>query len=129
VAEAVAESLARLGFSPLLPIIEGDTAGRMQIHRDSLRNADAVVLCWAMAAPVWVRATASELRRWQDLGRNKAFVVRTVLALPPHKVDKDRLFKFPPKTDLDLVIDATAAPAVNPNDLGPFLRSFRGGAQ
>jgi hypothetical protein len=128
VAEAVAEGLAQLGFSPLLPVIEGDTAGRIQIHRDLLRTADAVVLCWAMAAPVWVRATASELRRWQDLGRTKKFDVRTVVALPPEREDKKRLRKFPPKTDLDLVIDATSLGTVNASGLDPFLRGLCGSA-
>jgi hypothetical protein len=127
-AEAIAAGLMRLGFSPLLPIIEGDSAGRMQVHRDNLLTADAVVLCWALAAPVWIRAMASELRNWQTLGRDKAFFTRTVVALPPSKADKGRLSKFRPKTDLDGVIDATSIPSLNPDHLDPILQQLVGSA-
>jgi hypothetical protein len=123
-AETVAEGLVKLGFTPVLPVIEGDSAGRSQIHRDSLKMADVVVLCWANAGGVWVRATASELRDWQLLGRSKAFASRTVVALPPPVADKARMRRFPPKTDIDRIIDASALTDVQSDALAPLLQDL-----
>lgn len=125
IAETVAEGLERQGFAPLLPALEGEPAERLRVHRDALQTSDAVLLCWAEAADVWVRAGATELRRWQDLGRTVAFTCRSVLALPPQRPAKDRLRKFPPKTDVDGVIDATAMHQVTPDALDPLLQSLR----
>ena len=127
-AETVADGLERLGFEPLLPALEGDPAERQRVHRDALQTADAVLLCWAEAADVWVRAGASELRRWEDLGRSTAFACRGVLALPPQRPAKERLRKYPPKNDLDSVIDATATPQVTAEALAPLLRPLLGGS-
>ena len=126
-AENVAAALERLGFAPVLPALEGDAADRLRVHRDALQTADAVLLCWAEAADVWVRAGASELRRWQDLGRTTGFACRSVLALPPQRPAKDRLRKFPPRTDVDGVIDATATADVTGETLDPLLRPLLGG--
>ena len=52
VADALADSLARLGFVPRLPILEGRAADQERDHRDALSVADAVVLCWASAPPI-----------------------------------------------------------------------------
>jgi hypothetical protein len=125
-AETVGEGLVRLGLEPVMPAIEGDPAERLRIHRDALQTADAVLLCWAEAADVWVRASSIELRRWQDLGRVGAFACRSVVALPPHRPAKERLRKFPPKSDIDGVIDATDATPVSPDTLDPLLRPLLG---
>ncbi len=126
VAEQVAEGLQRLGFAPMLPLIDGDVAGRQQVHRDSLKHVDAVVFCWALAAPVWVRAAARELRSWPDLGRRGAFAARIVISLPPPMADKIRLRKFPPRTDIDDVLDATAVVATDPAQLDAILGGLLG---
>jgi hypothetical protein len=125
-AEIVGDGLVRLGLEPVMPALEGDPAERLQIHRDALQNADAVLLCWAEAADVWVRASSIELRRWQDLGRAAAFACRSVVALPPQRPAKERLRKFPPRSDIDGVIDATAAAPVSPDTLDPLLRPLLG---
>jgi hypothetical protein len=121
VAEGVAESLTRLGYAPVLPILEGAPADREHVHRDALRTADAVLLCWARASAFWVRSKASELRRWQDLGRRRAFQTRAVIALPPDTPDKERLRRFPVPQDLDGTIDASKA-ALEPPELDALLQ-------
>lgn len=124
VAEGVAESLTRLGYAPLLPILEGAPADREQVHRDALGTADAVLLCWARAPAFWVRSKLSELRRWQEVGRDRAFQTRAVVVLPPDTPDKDRLrrFGFPPQ-DLDGTIDASQA-ALAPEQLDALLQKL-----
>jgi hypothetical protein len=125
VAESVAESLKRLGFAPLLPILAGDAAERLRVHRDLLKIADAVVLCWALATPLWVRANASELRDSKALGRGAAFKTRAVVALPPQAPDKERLRKFP--YDLDSFIDGTRLKELGPDQLDSLLSNLLGG--
>ncbi len=109
VAEGVAEVLSRLGYTPLLPILQGAPADREQVHRDALRAADAVLLCWAQASAFWVRSRASELRNWQDLGRTRAFQTRAVVELPPDTPDKQRLRRFPIPQAIDGTLDASKA--------------------
>jgi TIR domain len=123
-AESVAESLKRLGYAPMLPILSGQPADRESVHRDALKSADAVILCWARASPFWVRSRATELRRWEDLGRKQAFKVRAVVTLPPDAPDKERVRRFPPPGDLDATVNATDARALEPGQLDALFQAL-----
>jgi len=124
VAGQVADGLQRLGFAPVLPLMQGSADERWRVHSDYLQTAEAVLLCWAYGSPVWVRAAASELHRWQDLGRSKAFASRTVIVLPPQIEAKARLCTLPAGAEIDRIIDATTAPPVRPYVLELFLQQL-----
>jgi len=124
-AVALAEGLRLAGFIPALPALEGGNSARRALHRRSLRDCDIVVLCWAEAADLWIKANARELRDWQALGRRRPFNCRTVVALPPPRGAKNYFLRIPPLNDIDLVIDATAVPPT-PEELQPLLTPLLG---
>jgi len=123
IADTLADSLVRLGFVPRLPILDGRAADQERDHRDALSVADAVVLCWASAPPIWVRSKAIELRAWRDLGRRGAFHTRAVVAFPPQTRDKERLRRFH-EPDLDAVLDATETAAADAAQLDVLFQSL-----
>jgi hypothetical protein len=124
-AVALAEGLRLVGFIPSLPALEGGNSARRALHRRNLRDCDIVVLCWAEAADIWIKANARELRDWQALGRSRPFDCRTVVALPPPRGVKNYFLRVPPLNDVDFVIDATGV-APTPEGLGPLLRPLLG---
>jgi hypothetical protein len=124
-AVALAEGLRLAGFIPALPALEGGNSARRALHRRNVRDCDIVVLCWAEAADLWIKANARELRDWQALGRSRPFNCRTVVALPPPRGAKNYFLRIPPLNDIDLVIDATAVPPT-PEGLQPLLTTLLG---
>ena len=124
-AVTLAEGLRLAGFIPALPALEGGNSARRALHRRNLRDCDIVVLCWAEAADLWIKANARELRDWQALGRRRPFNCRTVVALPPPRGAKNYFLRIPPLNDIDLVIDATAVPPT-PEELQPLLTPLLG---
>jgi hypothetical protein len=72
---------------------------------------------------VWIRSNAAELK-WDRLGRKAPFQFRGVVAGPPPQQPKNRFRKIPPRTDIDLVIDATDASSPPPEALQPLLRTL-----
>jgi hypothetical protein len=124
-AVALAEGLRLAGFIPALPALEGGNSARRALHRRNLRDCDIVVLCWAEAADLWIKANARELRDWQALGRRRPSDCRTVVALPPPRGAKNYFLRIPPLNDIDLVIDATAV-SPTPEGLQPLLTPLLG---
>jgi hypothetical protein len=122
-ADDLAESLQQAGLNVSLPAFDGDEADRLRLHQQYLANCDAVVLCWASASEVWIRSNAAELK-WDRLGRKSPFQFRGVVAGPPPQQPKNRFRKIPPRTDIDLVIDATDVNSPAPELLQPLLRSL-----
>jgi hypothetical protein len=124
----LAERLQEAGLSALLPAFDGDETDRNLLHLRQLADCDAVVLCWASASEVWIRSNANELK-WDRLGRDRPFYCRGVVAGPPPREPKNRFRRIPPRSDIDLVIDATAASSPPPDALQPLLQMITSHAQ
>jgi TIR domain len=118
----VAMALQELKVYPVLPALEGDAAELAAFHQQNLRDCEAVVLCWAAASEVWVRATARELGEWRKLGRTAQFACRGLVAGPPPGERKSFLVKLPPRNEIDVVIDLTAKPVPCPDILQTLIR-------
>lgn len=110
-----AQALAQRQIQVIWPYFEGDPAELRAMHRENLREADSVLLCWARAPDLWVNKSAQELRNWRELGRIKRFACRLLIAAPPPGMSKKRLLTVPPQSDIDAVLDLTACDAPPPN--------------
>jgi hypothetical protein len=122
-ADDLAERLQQAGLNVSLPAFDGDEAERLRLHQQYLADCDAVVLCWASASEVWIRSNAAELK-WDRLGRKVPFHFRGVVTGPPPQQPKNRFRKIPPRTDIDLVIDATDTISPPPEALQPLLQTL-----
>lgn len=127
-ADDLAERLQQAGLNVSLPAFDGDEADRLRLHQQYLAACDAVVLCWASASEVWIRSNAAELK-WDRLGRKTPFQFRGVVTGPPPQQPKNRFRKLPPRTDIDLVIDATETLSPPPEVLQPLLQTLTGYAK
>lgn len=119
----LAKLLQTQHLEPRLPALEGDPAELSALHREELQNCTSVVLCWANASEVWVKATARELAKWRDLGRSEKFAVRAVVALPPPGQRKVVLGSFPPRNEIDMVLDLTAVETIEQDLLKPIIQA------
>jgi hypothetical protein len=119
----IAKSLAQRGIQPVFPAFEGDPAELAALHRQELAECDAVVLCWANAAEVWVKSQARELKNWRDLGRDKRFSCRGLVAGPPPGQRKELLVQLPPRNEIDVVVDLTESETPTPEALDPLIRA------
>ena len=119
----IAKALAQRGIQPVFPAFEGDPAELAALHRQELAECDAVVLCWANAAEVWVKSQARELKNWRELGRDKRFACRGLVAGPPPGQRKDLLVQLPPRNEIDVVVDLTGSETLVPEALDPLIRA------
>lgn len=119
----IAKVLALRGIQPVFPAFEGDPAELAALHRQELAECDAVVLCWANAAEVWVKSQTRELKNWRDLGRDKRFACRGLVAGPPPGQRKELLVQLPPRNEIDVVVDLTASETLVPEALDPLIRA------
>jgi hypothetical protein len=101
----LAQALQQRQLEALLPVFEGPDAEIKNFNGKRLAECDAVVLCWASASEVWVRAQASGLRNWHDLGRTQQFFYRAVVAAPPPGTRKKACKLLFPRSEIDLVVD------------------------
>jgi TIR domain len=101
----LAQALQQRKLETLLPAFEGPESEIKSFNGKQLAECDAVVLCWASASEVWVRAQASALRNWHDLGRKQQFSYRAVVAAPPTGSRKKAGKLLFPSSDIDLVVD------------------------
>jgi len=113
-------------IEPVWPAFEGDPAQIRSYHREKLQECDAVVLCWGAAADLWVKASAHELRNWRELGREKRFDLRGLLAGPPPGEFKDVLMELPPRSEIDVVLDLTKDETLTHESVQPLLTRTRG---
>ena len=60
----LAQALQQRKLEPLLPAFEGPEADIKSFNSKQLAECDGVIVCWASASEVWVRAQASGLRNW-----------------------------------------------------------------
>ena len=101
----LAQALQQRQLDALLPVFDGPDAEIKSFNSKQLAQCDAVVLCWASASEVWVRAQASGLRNWQELGRKQQFSYRAVVAAPPPGSRKKAGKLLFPRSDIDLWVD------------------------
>jgi hypothetical protein len=101
----LAQALQERKLETLFPAFEGPEADTRSFNSKQLAACDAVILCWASASEVWVRAQASGLRNWHELGRSQQFFYRAVIAAPPPGVRKKALKALFPRSEIDLVVD------------------------
>ena len=101
----LAQALQQRQLDALLPVFDGPDAEIKSFNGKQLAQCDAVILCWASASEVWVRAQASGLRNWQELGRKQQFSYRAVVAAPPPGNRKKASKLLFPRSDIDLVVD------------------------
>jgi hypothetical protein len=102
---ALARALRQHKLETWLPALEGSESEISSYTKKQLAECDGVILCWASASEVWVRAQASALRNWPSLGRSEQFCYRAIVAAPPpgeRKKVSDILF---PPSEIDLVVD------------------------
>ncbi len=117
----LAKALKQRKLSPVLPAFEGSPVELSAYHKQRLREADAVVVCWANAAEVWALSQFPEFKNWQELGREKKFAVRALVAAPPPGVRKAVLIEVPPSNEVDVVLDLTHHEKPTPEDLDPLV--------
>ena len=117
----IAVALRQRKLRPVLPAVDGDLAELDHFHRETLRECQVVVLCWARASEVWARATCREWRSWEGLGRREKFTVRGLVAGPPPSRRKTVLLKLPPEDEIDVILDLTALHTPAPEDLAPLV--------
>lgn len=101
----LAQALQQRQLDARLPVFDGPDAEIKSFNGKQLAECDAVVLCWAAASEVWVRAQASGLRNWQELGRKQQFSYRAVVAAPPPGSRKKAGKLLFPRSDIDLWVD------------------------
>jgi hypothetical protein len=101
----LARALQQRQMEALLPAFDGPDIDIKSFNGKQLAECDAVILCWASASEVWVRAYASGLRNWHDLGRTQQFSYRAVVAAPPPDSRKKAGNVLFPKSEIDLVVD------------------------
>ena len=101
----LAQALQQRKLETLLPAFEGPDAEIKSFNGKQLAECDAVILCWASASEVWVRAQASGMRNWHDLGRSQPFFYRAVVAAPPPGNRKKAGKLLFPRSEIDLVVD------------------------
>ena len=101
----LAQALQQRKLEPLLPAFDGPEADIKSFNSKQLVDCDGVILCWAAASEVWVRAQASGLRNWSALGRSQQFRYRAVVAAPPPGVRKKSAKMLFSRQDIDLVVD------------------------
>lgn len=102
---SLAQALQQRQLEAVLPVFEGPDADIKSFNGKQLAGCDAVILCWASASEVWVRAQASGLRNWHDLGRTQQFFYRAVVAAPPPGNRKKAGKLLFPRSEIDLVVD------------------------
>src|ERR1700692_2246667 len=113
-------------IEPVWPAFQGDPAQIRSYHREKLQECDAVVLCWGSAADLWVKASAHELRNWRELGREKRFDLRGLLAGPPPGEFKDVLMELPPRSEIAVVLDLTKDEELTTAGVEPLIKRTRG---
>jgi hypothetical protein len=105
-ARNIAKSLTKsASISLRLPSVEGEDSQRNWLHRQDLAACDKVVLCWGLASDTWARASAYELKNWQELGRDRQFELRALVVGPPEREAKADIVEFQQPDGIDVIVD------------------------
>jgi hypothetical protein len=124
----LAQALQQRKLETLLPAFDGPDSEIKSFNGKQLAECDAVVLCWASASEVWVRAEASGLRDWHQLGRMQQFSYRAVVAAPPPGTRKKASKFLFPRGDIDFVVDLSATSTPTADLLDQLVPAARAAA-
>jgi hypothetical protein len=116
------KALQERQIQAVFPNFEGNPAEVSAANRALLRESDAVVVCWANAAEVWARSRFPEFQAWHELGREKEFDCRGLVAGPPPGTRKRILLELPPRNEIDVVLDLTGSEKPLPDALDPLIK-------
>jgi hypothetical protein len=124
-AMTIAKALRERELGTVFPIFQGDPSALRSWHEKQLKTCDAVLLCWANADEAFTFSMIDEWGDWRTLGRKSSFSSRAVAVGPPRNERKEALIEFPPRPDVDIVIDLTSTDKPGPEELGLFLNAAR----
>lgn len=117
----LARVLQQRNLEPLLPAFGGPSAEIERFNDAGLAECDAVVLCWAKAPEVWVRAQARRLRNWHDLGRAHQFAYRALVAAPPPDSRKKAGSVLFLRSEIDRILDLSDTDGLTADQLDPLV--------
>jgi cellulose biosynthesis protein BcsQ len=120
-AQTVVRALRSHGVEAVLPPLEGEPAEIEALHRQLLAQCKSLVLCWATASEVWVRATSHAIRNWREIGRSEPFDWRCLIVGPPPTMRKSDLISFPPSSEIDVILDLTATELTSLEAFAPLI--------
>jgi len=123
-AMTVARALRERAIGTVFPIFQGEASALRAWHEKQLKNCDAVLVCWANADEAFTFSVIDECSDWRMLGRKSNFSSRAVAVGPPRNDRKEALIEFPPRPEVDVVIDLTATDKPGPDDLGAFTNAI-----
>jgi hypothetical protein len=121
-ADGIASALLHRKLEVVLPALDGDPAELEAFHRENLQECESVVLCWAKAPEVWVRATSRSLRDREKLGRSRRFAARVLIVGPPPGGRKSAFVRLPPTAEIDTVLDLSTGEEPSAEALEPLGR-------
>jgi hypothetical protein len=104
---AVGNALKQREINPVAPTFQGDPQQARLLNAKALAEADAVILCWSKAVETWVRTEYASWGDWRELGRNKEFACRGIVAGPPPGREKKMLTSWKPDENVDVILDLT----------------------
>ena len=118
----VAAELRRAGLKADLTPIDPDE-GREALHRQRLRECDAILFCWMQASDTWIRNNTDDLKRWKDFGRDKPFKCGSVVMAPPPKLSKKAYKALRPDT---VRLIEVPEPPLPQEAIAPLVRLLNG---
>ncbi|HET7813934.1 MAG TPA: toll/interleukin-1 receptor domain-containing protein [Candidatus Baltobacteraceae bacterium] len=129
-ARKVRKALADIGVQDVVaPAFTGDPEERRALHKKTLRECAAVVLCWSKATDLWVKSNSRELKDVKALGRSDRFAIRSLVAGPPPDAELDELkeefIDVPPRNEIDLVVDLRASDDPPTETLEPIAKAVQ----
>ena len=110
------DHLSDLGFEIVLPEFEGEVKEVRQIHEDTLRTCDAVLVYFGAANALWLRSKLREVSKIKGQGRDTDFMATCIFTAPPESEEKERYLNMVREGQVIRHYDAFA-----PAALAPFL--------
>ncbi len=106
------------GFEVKVPIFEGDEESFVQIHHETLKLCDAVIVYFGQASAQWVEMKLMDLLKAPGYGRTKPWLAQAVYIAQPEHRRKERF-----KTRSAEVIRETSGFA--PELLAPWVNQLK----
>ncbi len=125
-AASFAKVLSESQIEPILPAFEGDPAELRAQHEQTLRECDAVAVCWGVASELWVKSTFQRLRYWYDLGREKPLKFLAAALGPPRTAAKEIFAEIWPRDKGELIWNLSDREKLAPGDLDALVTAMSG---
>jgi hypothetical protein len=120
-AAAVAKALRERGVSSRFAAVDDDNMQNKLTNAGLLKDADAVIYCWANATDAWLYAEAADFDDWRKFGRTEAFRTRAAIVGPPDRISKKLYSNDDPPESIDKFVDLSAYPQPTPDKLDPLI--------